>query len=236
MYKHLPLLLTTATLAALCTAHVHAGRPLHTEDAGVLAQGDCELEGGTLRHRADAGRAAESSLQAGCGLGAGSSLAVAGLTHRAGGLRESGLVIGGKTGLWTGGGSEAAALALAGQISGARVPGGSWHHAGSGLNLIASRPAGAHFTLHANLGHARNELDHQHSTTWGVAIEHAGLGHDQRWAPMAELFGDDRERPWWNLGLRLTVLAEKLYFDISYGRQLTAGRPALVSLGFKAGF
>jgi len=53
---------------------------------------------------------------------------------------------------------------------------------------------------------------------------------------MAEVFGDDREGPWWNLGLRWTVADEKFYIDASYGRQMASGRARLVTLGFKFAF
>ena len=38
----------------------------------------------------------------------------------------------------------------------------------------------------------------------GVAREHELAYSGLTWAPMAEIFGDDRESPWWNLALRAT--------------------------------
>ena len=231
-------LVAGACAAALLLAAAHAGSPLQTDDAGVLAQGDCELEGTALRQSAAGERATETSLQAGYGFGWNSQLALAVATTRSQGVRERGLALGGKTTLWQGEGheDEVAALALAWQVVGASLPGESWRHAGSGLNLIASVPVAAALTLHANLGHARAELDRQDATTWGLAVEHTGFGAGQRWAPMAEIFGDDRERPWWNLGLRYTAVPEKVFIVFSYGRQFTSERPSVLKLGFKAAF
>lgn len=230
-------------VAGVCTAALHlgpaqAGSPLQTDDAGVLAAGECELEGTALRRSTAGERSTETSLQAGCGFGWNSQFAVALATARSQGVRESGLALGGKTGLWQGAGrdDEAAALALAWQVAGAKIPGESWRHAESGLNLIASLPVAADLTLHANLGHARSELDRQDTTTWGLGIEHAGFGAAQRWAPMAEVFGDDRERPSWNLGLRYAAVPDKVFVVVSYGRQFTSERPSVLKLGFKAAF
>jgi hypothetical protein len=233
------LLLLSATVAAsLGSSHAWAGRPLQTDDAGVLAAADCEVEAVTQRLSAAGQRATESSLQLGCGVGWNSQLAVAGATARTDGVRESGLALGGKTGLWKGAGrdDEASALALSWQYLSAKLPGGAWRHVGTGADLLLSMPLAAEYTLHANLGHARNELDKQRSTTWGLAIERAGFGADSRWAPMAEVFGDDREAPWVNLGLRFTAVAEKVFLDFSYGRQCSRERPTLLTVGFKAAF
>ena len=64
-------------------------------------------------------------------------------------------------------------------------------------------------------------------------MEHEGFGPV---APMAELFGNDREAPWWNLGLRSTLAKDKAYIDMSYGRQMTGGTPSLLTAGFKLVF
>lgn len=216
-----------------------AARPLQTDDAGVIERGGCEVEAVALRHAADGERATENSLQLGCGVGWQSQLALGWATTRSEGARESGLSVSGKTGLWRAGDDpdgEAAALALSWEFLEARMPTGSWRHVGTGLNLLASVPLPDDVTLHANLGHARNELTRQQSTPWGVGLEHAGWGEGLHWAPMAELFGDDRERPWWNLGGRLTTVPGKVFIDASYGRQFASHRPRLMTLGVKAAF
>jgi hypothetical protein len=53
---------------------------------------------------------------------------------------------------------------------------------------------------------------------------------------MAEVFGDDRGDVWWNLAARLTLVPERLFIDISYGRQTHAERARLVTAGFKLAF
>ena len=208
-------------------------KQVQAEDAGVLDKGACEVEGATQRLRVDGATATESSLQFGCGIGMRSQVALNASTAKADGERAKGLAVVGKTGLWTGAGDNAAALVLAWGLQWAKVDGDSWRHAATDLNLAYSRPLPADLTLHANLGHARDELGKQRSTTWAVAFEHAGYGN---LAPMAEIFGDDREAPWWNLGLRYTAVPERVYLDMSYGRQMTGGQPRLLTLGFKFAF
>lgn len=91
-----------------------AGRPLQTEDAGVLEPGACEIEGATHRLSAAGERSTESHLQWGCGIGWTSQIAVAASKARDQGVRSSGLAIGGKTGLWKAEGQDdGAALTLA---------------------------------------------------------------------------------------------------------------------------
>jgi hypothetical protein len=72
---------TIVARAALCTAltitPAFAGRPLQTEDASVLARGECEVEGSTARlSAADAAERSEA-LQLGCGIGVSTQLALA---------------------------------------------------------------------------------------------------------------------------------------------------------------
>ncbi|HET7862834.1 MAG TPA: hypothetical protein VFL86_00370 [Burkholderiaceae bacterium] len=232
MNKH-PLI--CAGILALLSLPALGARPMQTDDAGVLERADCELEGSSLRQLADGERSTQSGLQLGCGIGGKTQVALAAATANDAGMHHSGLALLGKHGLWQAapGDGPGAALALSWQIAEARTPGGSWHHEGSELRLIGSQPLDEDVTLHANIGHAHNVEDRMHSTSWGVALEHAPLSALAGLAPMAEVFGDDRDPVWWNLGLRYSVIAEKLCVDASYGRQ--AGR-SLLTVGFKLAF
>lgn len=73
----------------------------------------------------------------------------------------------------------------------------------------------------------------QRSTTWGMAVEHAGWGPV---AAMGELIGDDLSAPAWNIGLRWSAVPETLTLDIAYGQQMAGGRPKFLSLGVKLSF
>jgi len=212
-----------------------AARPLQTDDAGVLDRADCELEGSGLRQRADAERSSQAGLQLACGMGWKTQLAVAAASARNVGVLSSGLALLGKHRLWEAqGGGEA--LALSWQLAEARTPGGTWHHEGSELRLIGTRALSDELTLHANMGHAHNVEDRMHSTTWGIALEHAPLHALPGLAPMFEVFGDDRDTTWGSLGLRYAAIADRLSVDASYSRPLKGGSRSLLTVGFKFSF
>jgi hypothetical protein len=232
----LPVLSAVALACALTAAPAHAGRPLQTEDAGLLDRGNCELEGATARLKAFGATARETSLQIGCGIGVSTQMALALSGGKDDGLGSRGVELNGKTRLWTGEAAkdeEPAALVLAYALSSAKASADKWRHAATELNLAYSRPLPSALTLHANLGHARDEIGKMRATTWSMALEHAGFSG---LAPMAELFGDDRAAPWWNLGLRYSAVPDTLFIDASYGRQIAGGRPTLVTVGFKFAF
>ncbi len=224
-----------ATVLACATPLIsQAGRPLQTEDAGILEAKTCEVEGATARARvAGASTSRDSALQLGCGVGFNSQVALAVSTASDGTDRERGMRLGGKTEIWSAGGDDGAALTLAWGVDRARAgSGGGWKTSGVDARAVVSIPAGP-LTWHLNVGHERDTQARSSTTAWGGALEHEGYGP---LAPMAELFGNDREAPWWNLGLRYTIAKDKAYIDMSYGRQMTGGTPSLLTAGFKLVF
>jgi hypothetical protein len=213
----------------------HAGRPLQTEDAGILEAGSCEIESHVARIAGADTRERAASLQFGCGVGAATQLALALARARADRERGSGGELNGKTRLWRGVGSDvdAPALTLAYALSSLKVAGEARRHSASEVQLAYTRTLRSGALLHANLGHARDERARARTTTWGLAVEAAPWG---AWTPMAEAFGDDRQPAWWNLGLRAAVVRERLFVDGSYGRQLSGASPHWVTLGVKLVF
>lgn len=221
------------TLAALPVVPALAGRPLQTEDAGVLPRGGCEVEGAMSELKDHDAAERARVLQLACGIGAATQLALAVARVRTD-AAEQAVELNGKTGLWRGGdGDDAPALTLAYTVIGARLGGASWHHVGTGARLVHTRLLHSDWLLHANLGHLRNERSHASSTTWGLAIEHTGIGAI---APMAELFGQDRAPAWWNLGVRAALVRDALFVDASFGQQMNAARSRLLTVGFKVAF
>ena len=172
MKNHL-LLLAAACGVMFLLSPAHAGRPLQTEDAGLLESGACELEGAGLRLSNDDGRATEIGLGLGCGIGFNSQLGLGVSQSREARQSTTGVNLGGKTGLWAGEGDDAAAVAIAWSLGATREQ-GSWRQSDNGLNLVGSIPL-APVTLHLNLGHARDVPSRIVSTTWGVAVEHDGF-------------------------------------------------------------
>ena len=225
--------LSAALLACTTPLLCQAGRPLQTEDAGILEAKTCEVEGVSARTRvASASSVRDSALQLGCGVGFNSQVALAASHSSDGTDRERSLHLGGKTQVWSVGGDDGIALTLAWGVAGARAAAGGWKTAGMEARAVVSVPAGP-LTWHLNLGHERDTRARSSSTIWGLALEHEGFG---ALAPMAELFGNDREASWWNLGLRYTIAKDKTYLDMSYGRQMRSGTSSLLTVGFKLVF
>ena len=227
--------LAAATGALILALPVLAGRPLQTEDAGVLDPGGCEIEGVHERVRVDGATASSRGLGAGCGIGLRSQVGLAGSWWKAEGERGRSAGLGGKTLLRAGEGEGAPAFTLAWGLDADRVD-GHWRRSGHFLNAVASIGAGPG-TLHANLGHAREREPRRSLTTWNLAWEHDGLAlGGLTLAPMAEVFGDDRGDRFWNLAARLTLIPDRLFVDLSWGRQFNADKAQLLTAGFKLAF
>jgi len=228
-----------ALAAALCALTLStaalAGRPLQTEDAGVLDRGACELEGAQQRLRVLGETGTKNGLTANCGVGWSSQLGLGLAWARAGGDRSRSGGLGGKTALWAGEGDGAPALTLAWGV-GADRDGGHWRRSDHFATLVASVGAGPG-TVHLNLGHVREREARRTLTTWNLAWEYDGLAiGGLMLAPMGEVFGDDHGDRWWNLAVRLTVVPDRVFFDLSYGRQIRAEKARLVTAGFKLTF
>lgn len=224
-----------AALLAVCAYACQAGRPLQSEDAGVVEAAACEVEGARLLARTAGETEAENGLALACGVGLHSQLALGAARSGPGDALATTQQLSGKTWLWRDG-EEGPALTFAWSLSRSKEPGGGWHREGREAALVASLPLeGA--TVHLNLGHAREVPTRLVSTTWAVAWERdaAALGA-LAWAPMAELFGDDHGQAWWNAGARLTLLPGRAFVDMSWGRRWQGGVSRLASVGFKLAF
>jgi hypothetical protein len=213
----------------LISCAAHAGRPLQAEDAAVMDPHACELEGahGDWRQGEDGQR--QTGLQLGCGIGRGSEVAL-------NAIRPRELALNGKILLASAARTDGdAQLTLAWSLSHRHVE-TVWRRSSAGLILVGSLPLTRDLTLHANLGHQRDEMLRRCSTTWALAVEHGGLGEGGRWQPMAEVFGDDRGKPWANAALRVVAVPDRFFVDASYGRQLAGARARLKTIGFKLAY
>lgn len=214
-------------LAAAATG-AQAGRPLQAEDAPTMAPGACEFEGASSQWRSDGQTQRQSNLQLGCGIGWGTEIALQA-------FKPSELALNGKTRFfstpWRDGDLL---LTLAWSTNHRRVE-AAWRRSSAGLILVASAPLSRDWVVHANLGHQRDELARRSSTTWALAAEHNGLGEQERWQPMAEVYGDDRGRPWVNAALRVALVPDSAFIDGSLGRRLGSDE-RLLTLGFRLAF
>lgn len=214
----------------LAVASSNAARPLVTDDTGTLDRGACELEAVVSRDTAQGLRVNGQSLQLGCGVGHRTQVALAVDRAKEEDVRARSTTLAAKTAIVPG---DDASWSISTAVLWASVNGQGNRHAATALNLLHTRSLGPTLTLHANLGHGRDQEARASSTTWGIALEHAGWGPV---APMGELYGDDRSAPWWNLGLRWTAVPDRLTLDVAWGRQIAGGRPTALSAGLKVAF
>ena len=220
--------------AALSAGGAHAALPLLTEDADVLAARDCEFEAGAFSEGKGQEQTLEQALNLSCGIGWRTQLGLAAGRVRDADTSKQQRALGGKVSLWQG--EDSAGVALAAAAVWERVD-GHWREATLNLNAAYSRPFPADLTMHLNLGHRQNPVESDASTSWAAALEHEGFAVGSlTLAPMAEVFGTDRSAPWWNAGLRLTLLPDQLSVGLSYGQQINPERTRLATLSLKLSF
>ncbi len=212
-------------LAPLASAHP----PLvATDDAAVLARGDCELEGGFERLRESGLRGRAQSLGVACGVGAATQAGLAWSRRRGAAGDSDALDLAGKTALAQAGQT---ALALGWGLGGERTAAGSLRQHSATLALLATRPLGTALTLHVNPGVAHARGDGLRAT-WALAANLAtGLGVDLT----VETFGAQGSAPGQALGLRWP-LGERLQVHAALARQSGAGDAPALSAGFVLGF
>jgi hypothetical protein len=207
-----------------------AGRPLATEDAGVLGQGECEVESyaGRVTSR-DGTRVSTRWAQFGCGAGRNTQLALGAGTEKSDGEQTRIAALTGKTFLreLT---DEQAGITLAYALFGAQEPGNSFRHEATELKGVASVPHGG-WLLHANLGGHYSHESRSYSTVWGLAVERPGA-----FGPldlMAEIFGDSHSAHWVQVAARWAVLPKRVYLDASWGVQSDSARSRQITVGLK---
>jgi hypothetical protein len=219
-------------LASALSFPAWAGRPLATEDAGVLGRGECEIESyaGHVRSN-DSPSVSTRWAQFGCGAGRDTQIALgAGIERSEEETRAAALI--GKTFLreLT---DEQTGFTLAYALFGAQEPGNSFRHEATELKGVASIPRSG-WLFHVNLGWHYSHTSNQNSTVWGLAVERPGaVGPVDL---MAEVFGDDRTAAWVQIAARWTVIPKRLYLDTSWGMQTDSARSKQITVGLKIAF
>jgi len=204
---------------------------LVTEDAGVLACGECEWESVAGRQSSANPVSRAWSTQLGCGIGADTQLALGhGRSHSAGG-HEHAVTLGGKTGLLDNG-AAGPALTVAYGVNLLRASDAGFQLDNEAVALVLSMPVVPGTTAHANLGWLRDRSDHQNNTSWNLALE---THLSEQVEAGCEWFGDDHSRPWGGLGLRWT-LTEHVSLNTSLAARAGKGAERQVTLGAKFGF
>lgn len=223
-------LLLTPLLLALCASVARADRPLVSETADVIGAGDCQLEVAVGKWR-ESGASSPVLLETlvSCGLGGHSQLGVTLAGARADGSTDKLVALGGKTTLVMPK-DHTAGFALAYSAWRSNDAGEGWNQGGGRLFGVATRELGKDLLGHLNLGWLRTGRNRLNHTTWSLGIEGDGrLG----WA--ADLFGDDRSRPWASGGVILP-LNDGISANLAYAQQFESPRVHLWTLGLKIEF
>lgn len=88
--------------------------------------------------------------------------------------------------------------------------------------------------VHSNAGWFRDKASGRDHYTWGLGFEVAPSSPRLAW--IAEAYGDGANpgRPWWQAGLRYSLVPNLLQIDTSYGTQYTQGSAGRwISLGLR---
>jgi hypothetical protein len=218
----------------LAAGGAYAGRPMATEDAGVLDRGACELESFIGRVTVDDLPSAHArSLQLGCGFGYDSQLAFAVAEAKADGLKVRTTTLLGKTALNTPA-ENTTAFTLAWGLAWAKPDDGSNRHEVTFLNGVATHPLSSSLKLHANLGWSRSQSAKASTTNWNLGLEKSYAGGIDA---MAEVFATDRDNaPWVQFAVRWAAIPDKLFLDGSWGVQTGSGHAKALTLGLKVPF
>jgi len=72
------------------------------------------------------------------------------------------------------------------------------------------------FILHANLGWLRDNASSQDNMTWGLGGD---FQTGSRLSLIAESFGDNKNRPYWQAGVRFAVIPNLFQVDATTGQQ-----------------
>lgn len=215
-------------MAGVC----QAGRPLTTDDAGVLEASSCEWETYAARVRAsgDGGtsRATGWQTQVGCGAGHGAQAAVSLAGSTGGGTHVETAGLGGKFELLAGAEGRPALTATV-AVNALRIDGSNFELKDHSAALVLSHSIAVGWTAHANLGVTRDRAARQTSSLWNLALERV---LNERVDVMAEVHGDDRGSRWLAGGLRWTpVPAVSLSASVGSSRGLR-----LATAGIKLAF
>jgi hypothetical protein len=187
---------------------VTAGRPLTTDDAAILEDKACQIESWIDRGRdASAGWFVPS-----CNFGAGVEWQMGFTRSRENGeYQPAEAYAQAKTILRSARDDSPWSLGMTLGLSDHRnqVHSG-WNHPYVLLPLSISVEA---VTIHLQPGWARDREPHRNLAVWGVAGEFAA---SERVTYLAEVFGENREKPFVRAGGRWTAIKDRLDLDLTY--------------------
>lgn len=217
----------TAALLLLACSAARADRPLVSETADVIGAGRCQIETGLASTRASGLVSLRSvDMSGSCGVAGHTQLGIALGSSRQAGATDLGLSLVGKHTLKMPA-DGTIGYGVAYNLGLEKASGEGWRHGSTRLLGAATKEFAMGMLGHLNLGWVRNQRDRLNVTTWSLGVESDSA---LRWA--ADVYGDDRARPWVSAGL-LLPLADGISANLAYAQQFEQPRVRQWTLGFK---
>lgn len=193
-----------------CASVVHAGRPLVTDDARIMEARTCQLESG-YRHDHDGH---EWTAVPACNPNGFFDATIGFARTQSQGATSERVVLQAKTVLRSAPENGWGVGLTIGAIDQTR-PGGSPRFGETYLNVpVTFSWHDDAVLLHVNAGLDRNRYGDGTHPTWGAATE---IGATSRVTLLAETFGTDRGRPFWQAGARFTLVPGRVQLDATLG-------------------
>ncbi len=204
--------------------------PRVTETADALAARDCELEAAVGRETTTGAPSLRAwELVAGCGVGADTQLGLGVARATVDSVSSSLYALVGKTTLaYPQAGRTGWGVAYG--LAAVKDPGRSSRLEELSLSLVATRTLVDGWLGHANLGVSHSRSERNNTTLWSLGIEST-----DDLVLAADLFGDDRNKPWASAGLGYGF-GGGFSASVSYALQFEKPRVKAWSLGAKLAF
>lgn len=211
-----------ALMSAVAAAH--AGRPLSTDDASVIAEGECQVESW---YQSAVG-AHEVHVAPGCGFAHETELDVEGVHLSPAADDRDALVLQLKTAFPTLDTADwrFAAKLNAGAVSSAGRMG--WRADAYSATGIATRRLADGLDLNLNLGAEHRQREGVNAATYAAALAWSAT---PRSVLFAEIMGDDKAGATQTVGARWWLDAERIGLDLTVGRQAGVPDSRFVTVG-----
>lgn len=224
---------TPGALTLLATCLLGSGAlagPRVTETADALPARDCELEAGTTRERVRAAPALRGEeVVFGCGVGLNTQVNASWARATVEGLSASGYALVAKTTyVMPAGGRIGWGLAYG--LAALRVGGNSLRWQEAAVSLVATRELAGNWLMHANLGVSHDRDTRLNTTRWSLGVESTDT-----LALAADVFGDDRSKPWLSGGVGYSF-GGGFSASVRVAQQFEQPRVRSVSVGVKLVF
>lgn len=204
-----------AALAALAAAGAWADRSRLADEADVVEAGDCALELAAERGKARGEPVQhEVALTLDCGIGWNTELGVTRANRRSEAEVERRVDIELKT-AFVERRAGAVGWTLVYGFDAARPAGAGWRIGEWSVGVEATRQIGLDWLVEARLATARERAERRSRTRWSIGVERA---LNDAFELRAAISGDDRDRPFAEIGFRALVVADDGALSVTWGR------------------